>query len=553
MEYLAHYGIKGQKWGVRRYQNPDGTRTTEGKKRYSSDKKSKNINPKTVLKVGAAVAGTAAVAYLAANPKAREAAKKIVASSSKKLVGGLKNSAVRAGKAMVDGAMISIGGLAVDKLARELKKTEDGSGLTRARNKVIVDATRAGVNAAVRRNGSNSSNGGQVSKEVSDALGPPSKNSVDKNSSTYQGFFKDPSGNLRDDNVRSVIKGLVNAGYDADQINDYLRRIDNGSLKHYLLGGERMDYLIHMADGEILEHHGIKGMKWGVRRYQNADGTLTSAGRKRYGPSSSDMKTARKERNRTRNEAAVAYNKAYNYTSAHPISQFTNKAKKQKSNDLWGDYYDKQKVADTAKDNYKQVAKDYHNSDEYKAKRAKAIKVGAAVAGTALAAYGTYKVAKFVKDKNIEIATQKGKELARKYIDDNKLTVHSFWKVDGGRDAWVISGDHKQASEYNNVTKEAFKSISKTAGNLNRDTINRANALKNVTIRDAQNDKFKDAARNVTSYYYDRAKESASNRKENRYIAKQLADKARANTFNAQQDYLERGLDELRKRNTGHR
>lgn len=31
-----------------------------------------------------------------------------------------------------------------------------------------------------------------------------------------------------------------------------------------------------------LYHWGIKGMKWGVRRYQNQDGTLTSAGRKRY-------------------------------------------------------------------------------------------------------------------------------------------------------------------------------------------------------------------------------------------------------------------------------
>ena len=31
-----------------------------------------------------------------------------------------------------------------------------------------------------------------------------------------------------------------------------------------------------------LYHHGIKGMKWGVRRYQNKDGTLTSAGKKRY-------------------------------------------------------------------------------------------------------------------------------------------------------------------------------------------------------------------------------------------------------------------------------
>ena len=36
-------------------------------------------------------------------------------------------------------------------------------------------------------------------------------------------------------------------------------------------------------EGEYLEHHGIRGMKWGVRRYQNPDGTLTSEGEKRYG------------------------------------------------------------------------------------------------------------------------------------------------------------------------------------------------------------------------------------------------------------------------------
>lgn len=34
--YLQHWGIKGQKWGIRRYQNEDGTRTAAGKKREAA-------------------------------------------------------------------------------------------------------------------------------------------------------------------------------------------------------------------------------------------------------------------------------------------------------------------------------------------------------------------------------------------------------------------------------------------------------------------------------------------------------------------------------------
>lgn len=37
-----------------------------------------------------------------------------------------------------------------------------------------------------------------------------------------------------------------------------------------------------MKREQVLYHHGILGMKWGIRRFQNKDGSLTDAGRKRY-------------------------------------------------------------------------------------------------------------------------------------------------------------------------------------------------------------------------------------------------------------------------------
>lgn len=45
--WLAHHGILGQKWGVRRFENPDGTLTEAGKKRYNKQQtkeRNKNID-----------------------------------------------------------------------------------------------------------------------------------------------------------------------------------------------------------------------------------------------------------------------------------------------------------------------------------------------------------------------------------------------------------------------------------------------------------------------------------------------------------------------------
>ena len=68
-----------------------------------------------------------------------------------------------------------------------------------------------------------------------------------------------------------------------------------------------------------LYHFGIKGMKWGVRRYQNPDGSLTAAGKRRYGDIYNDkgnLNKAGREKYGTKSDI-----KRYGYSGASRIKK----------------------------------------------------------------------------------------------------------------------------------------------------------------------------------------------------------------------------------------
>ena len=158
----------------------------------------------------------------------------------------------------------------------------------------------------------------------------------------------------------------------------------------------------YTPSSDELYHHGIKGQRWGVRRYQNKDGTLTPAGKKRnksetrreYESAKEQYRTAKKEYKRAALKADTGRHQAYSLS----------KKKREANSERWDEAFEKGQK-------YGQARKEYKNAKSLQEQKRKAA------------------LDEVRKEMNTSLYNDAAKKRAAKYIADNDISLEDAVKL----------------------------------------------------------------------------------------------------------------------------
>lgn len=222
-----------------------------------------------------------------------------------------------------------------------------------------------------------------------------------------------------------------------------------------------------------LYHFGVKGMKWGVRKYQNEDGSLTSLGKK-HDKMLSDRKTAKKH-STTSNMVKAQYSRREFEDAKTRLKLENQKKKSKRQQDLEKKYIDQGFSKDEAE------IKAYN-----RAKTETILKVAGGIALASAAAYVAYKHYDKVTDRVFE----KGSEIGRLTNNGSEPTNRAFYGFVNKHDKDRYEGLYGKALGANGPV---YRKAMRAAGDINVASPESARkVLKNMFDTDKQSfDVFK--------------------------------------------------------------
>lgn len=317
---LQHHGVKGQRWYVRRYQNYDGSWTDKGRERYGKDvnKSANKVESREFLTEERSIPAGTKMYRTSVNPNENQN-------------GSVYVSYLDPERNLYKGGWVRNTSYAYKSYEYSFTLKNDLKIPSRqTQSKVISDVINEDKNKTLHDivwNRSLMLFGDYMLRDlIKHNYDNKAKKFVDEQiHNVYKGMGADQlayyatqtfglNTKLKDEVIRRLSKmgynamadeasiggryGQIKEGYDplilfdrnilrTDSVDNISRREEQKAAKAAIKWREKakkksVAWSVEFTD-DSLQHHGVKGQRWGFRRYQNYDGSLTAAGRRRIG------------------------------------------------------------------------------------------------------------------------------------------------------------------------------------------------------------------------------------------------------------------------------